>query len=377
MNSAARLVRPFAFDALPSVSRAEAEATRALARLLAGLPRNAEVSVRRLGKVTLALQRVRLEPARRHDELLVGTQVLVRLGGALGVVVVETHWALGMVAALIEAPPPTVLRPLGRAERGVLAGFLVAVLQGLGLSSLQVSLQVSLEDPSHTKDRDDTSCWIAIELQVEAAGVTGRACLRLPSACLAMIEARPPRIDASCCVTSLVLELGRTSLAASDWAVAAVGDAVVFEGVSPVSVNQAWPLVARVGDVIAAAHLAQDGTLRISQYSPSNRPEREAPMKSADDTKADTLKDPLKPPAPIPPEVARALGAAPLEVVAELGRITVRGDELAGLFDGGVLSLGVRHPASVTLRVGDRPWASGELVTVDDQLAVRITEILR
>jgi len=74
-------------------------------------------------------------------------------------------------------------------------------------------------------------------------------------------------------------------------------------------------------------------------------------------------------------EVANILASAPVEIVAEIGRLTLRGDELAGLVAGGVLSLGPRRTDAIQLRVGGQPWAVGELVTVGDELGVRILKL--
>jgi flagellar motor switch/type III secretory pathway protein FliN len=74
------------------------------------------------------------------------------------------------------------------------------------------------------------------------------------------------------------------------------------------------------------------------------------------------------------------LGAAPIEVVAELGRMILRGDEVLALEKGSVLTLGRRGDSqadAVDLVVGGRPWARGELVNVDGELGVRITELVR
>ena len=71
------------------------------------------------------------------------------------------------------------------------------------------------------------------------------------------------------------------------------------------------------------------------------------------------------------------LASAPVEVVAEIGRLPMRGDEVMGLVAGTVVALGERRRDMITLRVGGRAWARGELVNVDDQLGVRITELLR
>ena len=70
------------------------------------------------------------------------------------------------------------------------------------------------------------------------------------------------------------------------------------------------------------------------------------------------------------------LAAAPVEVVAELGRIVLRGDEILGLERGTVLPLG-HQGRRIDLVVGGRPWARGELVNIDGELGVRITELVR
>ncbi len=70
------------------------------------------------------------------------------------------------------------------------------------------------------------------------------------------------------------------------------------------------------------------------------------------------------------------LAAAPIEVVAELGRLTMRGDEVGALQAGAVISLPPHAEARIELRIGERLWARGELVDVDGQLAVRLTSVM-
>ena len=69
------------------------------------------------------------------------------------------------------------------------------------------------------------------------------------------------------------------------------------------------------------------------------------------------------------------LAAAPIEVVAELGRVVLRGEEVAGLGPGAVLALGRVGASPVALRVGGEVWAEGELVSVDGELGVRVTKV--
>lgn len=71
-----------------------------------------------------------------------------------------------------------------------------------------------------------------------------------------------------------------------------------------------------------------------------------------------------------------ALLAAPIEVVAEIGRVAVSAEEVLALAPGTVLPIGWLRSDSVSLRIDDRIWARGELVDVDGQLGVRLTEIV-
>jgi flagellar motor switch/type III secretory pathway protein FliN len=70
------------------------------------------------------------------------------------------------------------------------------------------------------------------------------------------------------------------------------------------------------------------------------------------------------------------LASAPIEVVAEIGRVEIRADELLGLRPGAVLTIGALGPSSVDLTAGGRLWARGELVNVDGQLGVRLNELV-
>jgi flagellar motor switch/type III secretory pathway protein FliN len=62
-------------------------------------------------------------------------------------------------------------------------------------------------------------------------------------------------------------------------------------------------------------------------------------------------------------------------VVAELGRITLRGEELLGLAPGAVLRLAAGR-RTVSLRAGGELWAEGEIVDVEGELGVRVTRVL-
>ena len=71
------------------------------------------------------------------------------------------------------------------------------------------------------------------------------------------------------------------------------------------------------------------------------------------------------------------LASAPIEIVAELGRVSLRADEVVALDAGSILTFGALSPARIELRVGDQTWATGELVNVEGQLGVQLLSVAR
>lgn len=71
----------------------------------------------------------------------------------------------------------------------------------------------------------------------------------------------------------------------------------------------------------------------------------------------------------------RAAGDAPVDVVVEVARIAMPLGELAALRPGEVLVTGRALGERVTLRVGERTIALGELVDVDGEIGVRILSV--
>lgn len=66
----------------------------------------------------------------------------------------------------------------------------------------------------------------------------------------------------------------------------------------------------------------------------------------------------------------------PVELVAEVGRLRLSGKELLELEPGAVLPLGRPTGATVDLTCAGRSVARGELVDVEGEIGVRLTEIL-
>jgi type III secretion system YscQ/HrcQ family protein len=347
-------IRPFSLEGLPRLPRTAARSTRALAR--AGLPPEIHVGLERLGNLRLSLSRVTfVVPA---DEG--GSSFAVQVRGQPARLTIEPLLALRLVSAVLGLPSPIAVRPLGRSERGVLAAAIVAVLEA---AHADASMRVSLDDAGPL-DCDEP---LALELRVQFGGWSGTARLDLPVALLPAPAVRPLAVDPRRLAVVVAVELARTTLEGAALASAQPGDTLVFES-RALPAQGPWPVRVKVGASSFIAQLQADGTLQ--RHGPLEGHESEIPMSSEDTT------------APLPSpklsdEAARALAAAAVEIVAEVGRLTVRGDELAGLVDGGVLALGPRRPAQVTLRVAGRLWAHGELVALDDELGVRITELVK
>jgi flagellar motor switch/type III secretory pathway protein FliN len=70
------------------------------------------------------------------------------------------------------------------------------------------------------------------------------------------------------------------------------------------------------------------------------------------------------------------LAAAPLEVIAEVGELVLRADEVMALQCGSVIPLKRARTRLVALKIGGKLWARGELVEVDGEMAVRLTELM-
>jgi type III secretion system YscQ/HrcQ family protein len=332
--------------------------TAALARARAALPAEIAVSLPGLGPMRIRPIRLSLAAGETAGEAF-GLEVR----GHPGRLILDPPLALRLVTALLGAPPAAALRPLGRAERGVVAAVVAGALDAAGLGG---AVRIGLGAPPPLAGGD----LLAIDLRVRVPPTEGLARLELPAAALPADPGPPRALDPTLVSPLAVLELARTTLDRAALSAAAPGDAVLFDGVLALDgAAPSWPVELRVGGCLVPAHLDLQGSLRARGPLTCPIQESEVPMAS------DTSTEP--PVHPLSADAARALAAAPVEIVAELGRLTVRGDELVGLIEGGVLSLGPRRPAQVQLRVGGRLWAIGELVAIDDELGVRITELVR
>jgi type III secretion system YscQ/HrcQ family protein len=76
------------------------------------------------------------------------------------------------------------------------------------------------------------------------------------------------------------------------------------------------------------------------------------------------------------PGADQLLRELPVEIVCEIGRVTMSGRELIELVPGAVIPIARPLSGPIDLTVAGRLVARGELVDVEGDLGVRITEVV-
>jgi type III secretion system YscQ/HrcQ family protein len=304
---------------------------------------------------------------------------LIARGETTGRVHVDRGFALHLARLVIGAPAPVVRRPLGGTERGALAALLGELARSAGVPVSAIELTAPAPDAGHPPG-------VRVAVTVRAGGQTGWIDLVLPESWWQSPPQAEWREAHGALPLVLRVQAGETHLRHGDLASATAGDALVFEGLAALDGGgAAWACTIDLGGCTAPALWGADGGLRLAGgFLRSSLPGgtsleqhgKDFATMPTTDTQPDHHATTPETPAGRT-EAARLLGGAPVAVVAELTRLTISGDELLGLVAGAVVPLGVRRPASVTLTIAGRPWASGELVNVDGELAVRVVSIQR
>jgi type III secretion protein Q len=360
-------VRPFPLAELPRVARAQAEAARLL---FARLPLDAGAewpdACRALdGEVRLELTEVYALPARELPSAARGAAVKLTLpGGRWALVVVDAQLAprLARQALGLDEPELGAPRPLTVAEEGALE-FLVAALAGAHAQVAGVVGEAGVA--ALLPGRDDG--WLAVaQARVESPVGAGWARLVVPDAL--RLAAEPLRPVAALRSRALVLgdaqvalrlEVGRTAVAREDLAGLAAGDVVLFERFG-VRDARGGPVTLRLGRGGFGARLDGDALTIVEEF----RLNPGAPSMDFDPSQK-----------PDPASADELLRELPVEVVCELGRVTMSGRELIELRPGAVIPAGRPLSGPVDLTVGGRVVARGELVDVEGEIGVRIVQL--
>jgi type III secretion protein Q len=351
----------------PRVDGADGAASWLATRLLARLPRRLVADVAELGAVELTLE----GPAPRDGAS--PEHVAFGLGRAHveGRLELDAGLAHRIVSVALGGAVDASVARLGFGARGVVAGVVAGALHALA-----APVTIALAAPERAAVRAAGAVGLAVRVAV--AGVVGWARLDVPAGWLAD-AARVPADGAALAALAVdaAVELARTTLAAGELAELRPGDAVVFDGARALERRGAedWPARVVVGAYAAEARIAADATVSVEREfrrdpaAPDGAPWLEGiGMETRTRGTVVNAGDGAG-------EGTALLAAAPIEVVAELARVTLRGDELLRLGPGAVLRLDGTRVTAVALRVGGAIWAEGELVDVDGQLGVRVTSV--
>jgi type III secretion system YscQ/HrcQ family protein len=357
---------------LADLPRARAGATVALPGLdqwTKSDPRT--IALPRVGTLRLAFDGIRTDAPAEISEA--GTaRFMFFHRGAQGAISVERVLAARIVGAMLKTEVPLLERALGRAERGVLAAAISETLRRLGSPwRLSMGMTSLAKTGDHAMGTLGTMRAVTLTVTIDGLGAPARVLLEVPLALLSSPAAGVDPARATALQTTAVVELGVTKLSYGEWAAIRAGDALVFDGQRAPTPAEPWNVRLCVGRSAAPAVVEAGGAMRLLD---GFRPLAVASgriLRNNGERMDDEVKDERDPPL----DPTMVLAAAPIEIVAEVGRLSVRGDELLSLARGGVLTFGGLQPSSIALRVGDEIWARGELVDVDGELGVRITEL--
>ena len=342
-------VRPLTLDDCPSVSQSDVRATLAALRLISGVPERWSFEAPPLGQGSAAIVGIGSTASDLGPDALTLSLVTsvecgrLELDGVFASLLVD--------AALRGRGVRTTVRCLGPAEQGLVVGLLGKAFELIGWT-LRLGPAPRLYGDEMT---------IVVRLAFPFVG-TGVVHLRLPETVSAPFSpvteerrARRARVSAVARV-----EVAATELSAAAVIVLSVGDIVLFEPRQALPPAETWEALLVIGQgtdrFVAPVRIAADGMCTLeNRFSRAPSPVTEAKVDTSDHA---------------------VIGSAPIEVVAELGRLTLRGDEVMGLAPGAVLAIGARR-CQVTLRVGGQAWAEGEIVDVEGRLGVRVIKVLQ
>jgi type III secretion system YscQ/HrcQ family protein len=357
-------VRPILLASLARRAGQGLTAADRLARHPAVRGRVTAIEIPPFGKISLTCTTV-TEPRPPDDGDVVWA--LSRPGDErLGFLMIDGWTALRIVAGTLGLPLARSVRALGAAERGIATATIAGILRSAGT---RVSVMLG------SKAWNGTGL-ARLVIAADPGNSVGRVQLDIHPDWLADPGDSAWLADATALGLEIPLRivLARTTLTAADWSRARAGDAVVFDdhdGRARVQQGPAWLICGRFAAQVLLG--AEGMATLITEFQPLRATGSTSDLESANTANKET-EAMLVGESPPDPSLTM-LAAAPIEVVAEIGRIVMRADEITALRPGSVLTLGSRRLDTVELTVGDRVWALGDLVDVDGQLGVRLTSV--
>ena len=335
-------IAPFPFERVPRLRRRDLVQLGAL-RAQVGPGRHAALArwAVRLGLPADERSSLRVAMVEAVEPASVLRFVLHGPDGNRACLHLDAALAAGLIALMLRSPASPICSPPSAGERGLIGYAIAVLLQELG----PIGWTVGLEEPPAEP------CAVLFETQLrlgDRAG--GLAWLGLDEHGL---PAPPPHgVElgrAQRLALTLPLELARLRLAADELRALGAEDVVVFPGCPAPAAELAALLRVGAGGFPARVNGLE---ARIEGPFRMGGPE----MAQADEKRV----------------IAEQLE---LEVVVELGRARLSGAQLLELSPGDVLSLERPLDAPLALRVGDWLVARGELVEVEGETGVRLTEL--
>ena len=262
--------------------------------------------------------------------------------------------------------PSVALSPLGETEKGVLAFLLSSLLTEAtdGRWSLQ-GFVTSNELLSKLLQHEPT---IGKSFVARLADRKGRGCLWLPKSCLEVLSTATAgdAVDTDAIEVDVIAEIGRTKLSATDYATLQVGDAITvderfFEGKSVDRArirrdnSDGWTMQCAISDEGLVALSIDHGT-----------------GMGVETTEGRVMDDQTK-----GTPLVSNMSEAQIELSIEVARFRMSLAELSATSVGQVLLSGAKIGEKVVLRAGERAVANGELINVEGELAIRLTELAR
>lgn len=295
------------------------------------------------------------------DEPLVAAVLRATTGALTTVVALELEPTLAScvidraLGGRAEDIPPHTTKPLSETQKGVLAYVLAQVLAESEQTDWQLATVVTTGAALEAAMGDaGQMIW---PLQVQLANRRGFARVWVPAEVADRLPQKRPRADkaARAEVTLSVLS-GRAALSLKELRSVKIGDAITLD--------EAWPgrhlAVVSGGGGPRLWCTPDERGLIIETVEPTL--DEETP-EGGSMTQAASTDD------------LAALAELPVELTVEVARFRLPVGELAALSPGEVLLSGTVANTPVTLRAGERAVAKGELVEVEGQLAVRITQL--
>jgi len=362
-----RRVRPFPFDRLDRIARAQVDA---LAILLAHLPLpggDHPAAVALLGgPIAIRLLEAYAFPVRELPFRLSGPPLptLVRLGAG------GDRSALLAIDPLLAARLVQKARSPGGSAIGAGADHeIVAALVGPLCQPAGVRVEGFLIDGAEVAPLFPDALVLGLDAQVATPVGDGWVRLWAPE----RLRLRPPRpspdgdpgrrrrLEAA--QVSLVVEIGGAVVRGAELAGLSPGDVLVCDRFGP-RPPFGGPVALRLGRGRLLGRMDGEGITILSGFELGAERKEPRPMDRDDNNEV------------AGPGSDALLRELPVEVVCELGRVTLSGRELLELRPGAVLPVGRPLAGPIDLSVGGRVIARGELVDVEGELGVRINQVM-